>query len=195
MSAKSNTKSAIISFITTVIILGGLVLVYFGISARMKDTVEPKYDKANEALSLNLETSYPQSPAAVTKHYYDLYMCIYSGEYIERTSDLVWQMRGLFTQELQILNPFEIQKERTVEEVVKMQKQGLSILSYEITDIYEDTANDTISYVDVTEYWTGAQKASKKYALVEEDNRWKIHRLDFIDDNGNIIEEDNIGNE
>ncbi len=183
--AKNNKKTTkvqgiIISILTTLLILAGLVLVYLGVSQRIDDTVTPKASKVDEVLSLSLETDYPASPSGVVTHYYDLYECMYSAEAVDRTSDLVWQMRGLFTRELQILNPFEKQKENALNEVIQSQQTGLKFLSYEINDIYLDTANENITYIDVTEYWTGPQKIKKTYALFQEDNKWKIHRWDII---------------
>ncbi len=179
MSKKGN--SVLVSLITTIIIVGGLVLVYFGVSARMKEVVEPKVKEVDKVLSRNLETDYPDSPAGVVRHYYEIYTVIYSGNAVSRTSDLVWQERGLFTKELQILNPYEIQVENVLEEIAMTQAGGDKLLTYEILDVYQDSENEKIFYVDVVEYWTGAVKVNKKYALFQEDNNWKIHRWDIIE--------------
>ncbi len=183
----SNKKgsSLVFSIITMLIIIVGLIALYFGVSARMKEAVKPKNNKVDNILAVDLETDYPNSPASVVRHYYEIYSVIYSGDAIAKTSELVWQQRGLFSEELNLLNPFELQKDNVLSEIAKTQAGGNKLLTYEITDVYPDIEDEEIFYVETVEYWTGASKVIKTYALILDGDEWKIHRWDILEENKN----------
>ncbi|MFV0518725.1 MAG: hypothetical protein ACK5LY_00485 [Lachnospirales bacterium] len=180
--AKANKKnSSSATIITILILILCIIAICVGVYLKMKEYSELPVDQGEILLEKNLETDYPESPKAVVEYYYDIYKYLYSGEAdVTYTSELIWQMRLMYTRELQVLNPYEIQKEAALEEIVEGQTYGVKMLTYELQDLRYDDANSTIAYVTVKEYWSGIQNFTKEYALYLEDGDWKIHRWDIL---------------
>ncbi len=175
---KKNGSSTVIAL---VIIFLCLVAVFVGVTLKIKQNSEEPVDQGLILLERDLEKDYPESPLAVMKYYYDISKYLYSGTNdITLTSDLIWQQRLMFTRELQVLNPYEVQKEKALEEIVQLQTNGVNMISVEISDARLDPENTTIAYITVTEYWTNSNNMTKEYALYLEDGKWKIHRLEII---------------
>ncbi len=176
---KSGSGGTIIALIIMAICI---VAIFLGVTLKVKQNNEILPDQGAELLERNLEVDYPDSPIAVMTYYYDIYKYLYSGSAnVSYTSELVWQQRLMFTRELQVLNPYEIQKETALEEIVSLHDSGLNIISVELSDAKLDPENTSIAYVTVTEYWTGLNNITKEYALYLEDGKWKIHRWDIIE--------------
>ncbi|MFV0440151.1 MAG: DUF6715 family protein [Lachnospirales bacterium] len=169
--------SALMSFILILVFVG---IFFVGLKSRIESNANKNdVSEAERLLSVNLETDYPKGPEAVVTYYYEIFSYMYGGNSdVTYTSELVWQMRSLFTQELMSLNPYEMQKENALNEIVESQTTGVKILDARVENAYYDELNNNIAYVEVKEYWTGIRNKSVNYALYLEDGKWKIQRWD-----------------
>lgn len=182
MDKKSIEKKKGAGPLAVIIIAICVFAVIVGVWLKIRQSSEVPVDVGQQLLERNLEVDYPEGPDAVMEYYYELYKYLYSGSSdVTYTSEIIWQMRLMYTRELQVLNPYEKQKEQALEEVVQGQTSGISIISSEITDTRYDEANQTIAYVTVKEYWTGIRNVTKRYSLYLEDGKWKIHRWDNVE--------------
>ena len=174
-------KKPVILTLVTLVIIG----VYYYCSRIEKDNNEKitVNNEVSKITSRDLELNYPSTPKAVVTYYSDIISVIYkidmNDESIEKVAT---QMRGLFDDELLLVNSYNAYVEKLKVELEQYKEAERYISGYEIENGYNieyiTYQDKDYAKVDVLYYVREGKELKyvyEEYTLREdEDGKWKI---------------------
>ena len=130
-------------------------------------------------LSKKIDEEYPSTPKEVIQMHNELMSIGYSSQISqEEISSYVEQIRKLYSEEFKELNPIEEQEEMLVNEIVHNSNDSLIIINSQTSDviIIQNNYEDEPDMAEVVvKHSTNQGDLIRKYTLIEETDRWKIH--------------------
>ncbi len=166
-----------------IVLIGGYYLYLSNRNAPEEEETET-FTLTQEALTRDLERSYPPSPKEVLKYYNDLTMCFYNEEHeAEELAELARQARRLYDDELLANQTEEQYIQMLAEDVASYQEEETVISSYSVSnsvdvEYYDRDGYEWAKLYCIVTLRKGTQLGSTQEDFLlrkDADGHWKIY--------------------